>query len=188
MIVVINKEKILSYKVLEQSESFYYKIYDSNYLDTLVNNQFSLKDVDTVSGATVTSKALKKLLQNVLKDYNNSDIPDDVEEEKDFEVLNIEDNTDNVIYNVSKKSFGGNLELKITFVHDVIEEITIVNQNDSYMSLVIDADFINTLIRNQQDLDNVDTVSGATISSTAIKDAVIKTIEAYNANKQEVTE
>lgn len=186
--VVINKEKILSYRVLEQSESFYYKIYDSNYLDTLVNNQFSLKDVDTVSGATVTSKALKKLLQNVLKDYNNSDIPDDVEEEKDFEVLNIEDNTDNVIYNVSKKSFGGNLELKITFVHDVIEEITIVNQNDSYMSLVIDADFINTLIRNQQDLANVDTVSGATISSTAIKDAVIKTIEAYNANKQEVTE
>lgn len=186
--VVINKEKILSYKVLEQSESFYYKIYDSNYLDTLVNNQFSLKDVDTVSGATVTSKALKKLLQNVLKDYNNSDILDDVEEEKDFEVLNIEDNTDNVIYNVSKKSFGGNLELKITFVHDVIEEITIVNQNDSYMGLVIDADFINTLIRNQQDLDNVDTVSGATISSTAIKDAVIKTIEAYNANKQEVTE
>lgn len=186
--VVINKEKILSYRVLEQSESFYYKIYDSNYLDTLVNNQFSLKDVDTVSGATVTSKALKKLLQNVLKDYNNSDIPDDVEEEKDFEVLNIEDNTDNVIYNVSKKSFGGNLELKITFVHDVIEEITIVNQNDSYMSLVIDADFINTLIRNQQDLDNVDTVSGATISSTAIKDAVIKTIEAYNTNKQEVTE
>lgn len=186
--VVINKEKILSYKVLEQSESFYYKIYDSNYLDTLVNNQFSLKDVDTVSGATVTSKALKKLLQNVLKDYNSSDIPDDVEEEKDFEVLNIEDNTDNVIYNVNKKSFGGNLELKITFVHDVIEEITIVNQNDSYMGLVIDADFINTLIRNQQDLDNVDTVSGATISSTAIKDAVIKTIEAYNANKQEVTE
>ncbi len=186
--VVINKEKILSYRVLEQSESFYYKIYDSNYLDTLVNNQFSLKDVDTVSGATVTSKALKKLLQNVLKDYNNSDIPDDVEEEKDFEVLNIEDNTDNVIYNVSKKSFGSNLELKITFVHDVIEEITIVNQNDSYMGLVIDADFINTLIRNQQDLDNVDTVSGATISSTAIKDAVIKTIEAYNANKQEVTE
>ena len=101
--VVVNKEKILSYKVLEQSESFYYKIYDSNYLDTLVNNQFSLKDVDTVSGATVTSKALKKLLQNVIKDYNNSDIPDDVEEEKDFEVLNIEDNTDNVIYNVSKK-------------------------------------------------------------------------------------
>lgn len=186
--VVVNKEKILSYKVLEQSESFYYKIYDSNYLDTLVNNQFSLKDVDTVSGATVTSKALKKLLQNVLKDYNNSDIPDDVEEEKDFEVLNIEDNTDNIIYNVSKKSFGGNLELKITFVHDVIEEITIVNQNDSYMGLVIDADFINTLIRNQQNLDNVDTVSGATISSTAIKDAVIKTIEAYNANKQEVTE
>ncbi len=186
--VVVNKEKILSYKVLEQSESFYYKIYDSNYLDTLVNNQFSLKDVDTVSGATVTSKALKKLLQNVLKDYNNSDIPDDVEEEKDFEVLSIEDNTDNVIYNVSKKSFGGNLELKITFVHDVIEEITIVNQNDSYMGLVIDADFINTLIRNQQNLDNVDTVSGATISSTAIKDVVIKTIEAYNANKQEVTE
>lgn len=186
--VVINKEKILSYKVLEQSESFYYKIYDSNYLDTLVNNQFSLKDVDTVSGATVTSKALKKLLQNVLKDYNNSDIPDDVEEEKDFEVLNIEDNTDNVIYNVSKKSFGGNLELKITFVHDVIEEITIVDQNDSYMGLVIDANFINTLIRNQQNLDSVDTVSGATISSTAIKDAVIKTIEAYNTNKQEVTE
>ena len=186
--VIINNGKVISYKVLEQKESFFYKIYDSNYLELLKNKQYNLDDVDTVSGATITSTALKKLLQNVINDYNNSDIPIIEEEEKDFEVLSIEDNDDSVVYNIRKKSFGGNMELKVTFIHDIIEQITIVSQNDSYMNLVIDSDFINTLIRNQQNLDNVDTVSGATISSTAIKEAIIKTIEAYNTNKQEVTE
>lgn len=184
--VVVNKEKVLSYKVLEQSESYYYRIYDSNYLDNLVNNQFSLNDVDTVSGATITSKALKKLLQNVLNDYNNSDIIDVPEvEDEDFEVTSIEDNLNNTIYYVSKKSFGGNMDLKITFVHDIIEEITIVNHNDSYLGIVIDADYISTLISHQQALDSVDTISGATISSSAIKDAVMQTIEAYNQNNEE---
>ncbi len=186
--VIINNEKVISYKVLEQSESFYYKIYDSNYLDTLVNNQFSLNNVDTVSGATVTSTSLKKLLQNVLKDYDESDIPIIYdEEEKDFEIINIENNEDKIIYNVNKKSFGGYLQLRITFVHDVIEEITVVNQNDSYFGLVIDANYITTIIRNQQQLEEIDTVSGATISSQAIKDAITKTIEDYSG-KQTINE
>ena len=56
--------------------------------------------------------------------------------------------------------------------NDVIEQITVVNQSDSYFRLVIDADYITTLIQNQQMLEDVDTVSGATISSTALKEAV----------------
>ena len=175
--VVINNQKVISYTILEQKESYYYRIYDSNYIDTLVNNQFSLNSVDTVSGATITSTALKKLLQNVLNDYNNADIPIVEEPEKDFEVLNVEKTDTGFVYNVNKKSFGGYMELRITFSHDVIDEITIISQNDSYFGMIIDVDFITKIISNQQQLENIDTVSGATVSSTAIKDAVIKTIE-----------
>lgn len=185
--VVINNEKIISYRVLEHKESFYDKIEQNNYVDTLVNNQFRLNDVDTVSGATITSTALKKLLQNVWNDYNNADIQlDEKPEEIDFEILSVEEVDNSIIYHVSKKSFGGNLELKVVFIHDVIQQITVVSQNDSYFGMIIDADYITKIIQNQQQIESVDTVSGATVSSTALKEAIIKTTEAYSLrNEQE---
>lgn len=185
--VIINNEKVISYKILEQKESYYHLVDSAKYLDTLINYQFNLNDVDTVSGATVTSTALKKLLQNVLNDYQNADIPIvDTPEEKDFEVLNYEILPNSIVYTVSKKSFGGMLKLRITYEHDIVKEITVLEQNDSYFGLIIDADYITTLIQNQQVLDNIDTVSGATISSTALKEAVILTTEKYQELMEEL--
>lgn len=185
--VIFNNEKIISFKVLEQKESYYYRIYDTNYLDTLMNNQFSLNKVDAVSGATITSTSLKKLLQNVINDYDNSDIQlEDEIEEKDFEILGIEEIDGSIIYHVTKKSFGGQLELRITFAHDIIEQITVISQTDSYFGMIIDADYITTIIQNQQMLENIDTVSGATISSTSLKEAVSLTIEDYQKRKLEL--
>ena len=179
--VIINHNKVISYKIIEQKESFYQKIKESNYTNTLVNNQHRLTEVDAVSGATVTSTALKKLLQNVLNDYNESDIEiNDKVEEKDFEVINYEILPYSIVYTVSKKSFGGFLKLRITFEHDIISEITVLEQNDSYFGMIVDADYITTLIQNQQVLDNVDTVSGATISSISLKEAVLLTKNEYN--------
>lgn len=182
--IVINNDKVISYKVLEQKESYYHFVYNANYLDTLTNNQFHLNGVDTVSGATITSTALKKLLQNVLNDYFDSDIPIVEEEEKDFEIVSKLEENGITTYTVNKKSFGGMLKLRIIFEHDVIKEITVLEQNDSYFSMIIDANYITTLIGKQQVLDTVDTVSGATISSTAMKEAVRLTLEDYNKNNQ----
>ena len=85
-----------------------------------------------------------------------------------------------IIYEVSQKSFGGNLQLRFVFENDIIENITVISHNDSYFNLIIDNNYIEKLITFQQKLDSVDTVSGATISSSSLKDAIIKTKKEYD--------
>lgn len=70
--VVIEKDKIVSVEIISNNETKdrYKLITDNNYLDTLINNQNNLEAVDTISGATVTSNAIKKILINVMEDYN----------------------------------------------------------------------------------------------------------------------
>ena len=67
--VVLNDDKVISYKVLSHNETkaYYSKIEESNYIQKLVENSDKLNSVDTVSGATISSSALKKALQNVLE-------------------------------------------------------------------------------------------------------------------------
>lgn len=69
--VIIENDKVVSYTVLSHHETTdrYKLVENSNYLQNLINNQDKLSNVDTVSSATVTSKALKQLLNNVLGDY-----------------------------------------------------------------------------------------------------------------------
>jgi len=69
--VVIENDKVISYTVLSQHETpdRYKLVENSNYLQKLIDNQNKLSNVDTVSSATITSKALKQLLNNVLEDY-----------------------------------------------------------------------------------------------------------------------
>ena len=70
-LVTIKNDKIVSVEIISHNETKdkYKLITDSNYINKLVNKQDELKDVDAVSGATVTSTALKKLLINVMEDY-----------------------------------------------------------------------------------------------------------------------
>ena len=56
------------------------------------------------------------------------------------------------------------------------------NETKSYYQLILDNDYINKLINKQSNLEEVDTVSGATISSTALKKMVINTLEDYEEN------
>lgn len=67
--IVLNDNKVISYKVLSHNETkaYYSKIEESNYIQKLVENSNKLNSVDTVSGATISSSALKKALQNVLE-------------------------------------------------------------------------------------------------------------------------
>jgi len=70
--ITINNSKILSIEILEQNESFYQKIVDANYVNKLIKEQNNIKDVDTISGVTVTSNALKKMVINTLEDYGEN--------------------------------------------------------------------------------------------------------------------
>ena len=62
--IKIENNKIIEYKILECNDDYLSIIEKNNYLEKLKNNP----EIDTVSGATKTSTALKKLIINVMKD------------------------------------------------------------------------------------------------------------------------
>ena len=45
-------------------------VIDNDYIQQLIENQDNIEDLDTISSATVTSNALKKMIINVIQDYN----------------------------------------------------------------------------------------------------------------------
>ena len=92
-----------------------------------------------------------------------------------FNVISVENN----IYTVSQKGRGGLIKAEITFDGDDIKNIKVIEHNEtaSYYKLIENKDYINTLIKNKNNIDNIDAVSGATISSNALKDMVKNTID-----------
>lgn len=173
--IVLTDNKVLEYVVLEQNDSFYKSITNNDYLNTLINNQYNLKDLDTVTGATITSSALKNMLVNVINDYTNNlgfTETKPISKPKDFEVISKEENKNSVVYVVTQKSFGGKLKLQITLTNSKITEIEVLEQKDSYFDKIIDVKYIDKLIKNQNDLESVDAVTGATISSNSLKKAI----------------
>ena len=173
--IIFSDEKLISFKILEQNESFYSKVEAENYINKLINNSTDLDNLDTVSGATITSGALKRLAINVIKDYESdgyslkkSNVK--VEEKNDFEVLEKNDNT----YIVSQKSFSGKMKAIVIVLNNRIINFEITELNDSYKDKVLGTSYIDDLIINQDNLDTVNTISGATITSRAIKNIFIE--------------
>lgn len=66
--VTIADNKIESVEILEQNDSFYSKVEESKFVEKF-KGKTEVEEIDTVSGATITSNAIKKLVNNVLKDY-----------------------------------------------------------------------------------------------------------------------
>lgn len=181
--IVIDNGVVTKFEVLEQADSFYSKMEEADYLNKLMKNS----DIDTISGATITSTALKTMLKNTLYDYNGKDVqvePDVVEpvgKPKDFEIIS-KTNVDEVTveYVVLTKGFSGNIKLQVLISNGLITAINVIEQNDSYFSQVLEAGYINTIIENQSIISDLDTVSGVTYSSSGIKSAIINILNDYN--------
>ena len=62
--VIIKDNKVIEYEILECNDDYLNIVEKNNYIDALIKNP----EVDTISGATRTSGAIKKLLINVMKD------------------------------------------------------------------------------------------------------------------------
>ena len=77
----------------------------------------------------------------------------------------------NDYYIVSQKGNGGPIKAKLYIKDNEITKIEILDshETESYYKLVEEANYTDKLISNQNNLENIDTVSGATISSTALK-------------------
>ena len=66
--VLISGGKIVDYEVTKCNDEYYKVVTENDYINKLKNSN-DLKNIDTVSGATYTSKGLKELLINVMNDY-----------------------------------------------------------------------------------------------------------------------
>ena len=79
-------------------------------------------------------------------------------------------------YQGSAKGFGGNITVKVTVKGDKIKSIDIVNASGKDASYLTSAkSVIGEMLQNQ--ITDVDTVSGATFSSSGIINAVIAALE-----------
>lgn len=79
-------------------------------------------------------------------------------------------------YEGSGKGFGGNIDVKVTVSGGNITDVEIVsakNEDGAYLSEA--ENIIDDIIENNSA--DVDTISGATFSSTGIKNAVIEALE-----------
>lgn len=109
-----------------------------------------------------------------------------VEGNKDpnFDITSKEESGNQTIYNVSQEGYGGKIRAKVIIENDRIVSLEIISHHETAnrYQLVLDSDYINQLINNQDNLDGLDTVSSATVTSNALKKLVINVLEDYKPN------
>jgi electron transport complex protein RnfD len=101
--------------------------------------------------------------------------------DSDFKIISKDKSGNTTTYIVTQKGYGGNIKGEIVFENDKIISFKILSNHETKAKydLVIQEDYLNKLIENQESLENIDTVSSATVTSTAIKKMVINTIQDY---------
>ena len=99
--------------------------------------------------------------------------------DSNFEIVNIKNEDNKKIYVVNQKGNGGNINIEITLENGKVLSYEVLSHNETptYYSKIESSNYINTLIKNSNNLDEVDTISGATISSKALKKALENVLE-----------
>ena len=187
--IIISDGKIISYEILDQNDSFFAKIEENDYTDKFINTT-NLDNIDTITGATVSSTAVKKLAINTLLDYESGsdDIEGDGDLEEpvsDFNIIskNVEGNI--TTYVATQKGFQSLIKCQVVLTDGVVTSYEVLEQGDSYFTIVANANYVDTLINNQNNLQELDTVSGATYSSKALKQLLINVLEDYRGETNE---
>lgn len=103
------------------------------------------------------------------------------EPDNTYKILSKEKIGSNTIYQVSGRGYAGNnsIKLKITFTGRDVTNIEVLSNHETYMDMIYDNNYLDKIIDNQNNLDNLDTISGCTYTSKYIKEIVEKTKEDY---------
>lgn len=97
--------------------------------------------------------------------------------DKTFEIISKEETNNKTEYVVTQKGFVSTIKARVLVSSNGIEKVEILEQNESYYQYIIDANYLETLETN--DIENIDTVSGATRTSTALKEMIRKVLADY---------
>jgi len=98
---------------------------------------------------------------------------------EDFKIVSKKTVNNETIYSVIGEGFEGPIEAEIKIKNSKVVSYEITKCNDEYYTIVTENDYINKL-KNTSDLKNIDTVSGATYTSTGIKELLINVMNDYN--------
>lgn len=150
---------------------------------TILINKFSMKYssnlykilsivIVVVIGLILTIVISKKV------DYNpNSNI------DENFKVTDVVNEGSNKVYYVTSRGYTGktSIKSKITMNNNIVIKFEIVSSKESYHSMIENSNYIDEIVTNQNNLDNLDVVSGATYTSNYLKEIITK-IKEYDRN------
>ena len=198
--VVIKEGKIFSVEVLSHNETPEYYEMAKKILQTIVEkNTFN---VDSISGATVTSDAIKVAVYKALVQAGakTSDVAEYLEKENQelrdkekakllakqasavagkigFNRNNLKDGT----FIGVGRGYNGPIKVSISIKNGVIYDARVISHSDDYPYFTWASSVLNKVIRGNT---SIDTVSGATVSSrgilNAVKDALRKASNGNN--------
>jgi uncharacterized protein with FMN-binding domain len=126
-------------------------------------------DVDTVSGATVTSEAIMDAVNLALEEASGGSAADTTE------AVSYTDGT----YEGSTEAHNGPLNVEVTIENGEISDVTVLDHSETEGLADPAIEEVPAAIVENNSTD-VDTVSGATVTSEAIMDAVNNALEAAN--------
>jgi len=103
-------------------------------------------------------------------------------QDPNFDIISKNKDNNTITYVVTQKGYGGKIKASIVIEDNVIKTIEILNHNETKdrYQLVIDSDYLNELIKNQSDIQNVDTISNATVTSNSLKKMILNVLNDYN--------
>lgn len=101
--------------------------------------------------------------------------------DSNFKIISKDKKNNETVYVVTQKGYGGNIKAQVIINNDKIVKFEILSNHETKdrYQLVIDNDYLNKIIENQNDLDNLDTISSATVTTNALKKLIVNVLEDY---------
>ena len=158
---------------------------DKSYMERAKNKIFQEMigsqntDVDTVSGATYSSKGLIEAVNKALgkeEDESKENESKESEEKQSFIEAGRFRNLTDGIYTGSADAFRGDVEVQVTVENQKVKNISILSYCDTEEYFFKAAPIVIQQMEDEQSL-NIDAVSGATYSSNGIIHAVANALE-----------
>ena len=177
--VTILDKKIVSIDILSASDDEAFFNRAKGVIDRIISSQ-SL-DVDVVSGATYSSNGIIGAVKNALTGEKDKGVTgkskqesrlDSESDNSSAEIAAVQDASaykDGTYYGTGK-GFAGNIKVKVDIAGGKISAISIVSTKDGDSYVKSASSLLDTIVEKQST--NVDTVSGATFSSSGIIAAV----------------
>lgn len=129
-------------------------------IQTIIENQENLDSIDVISGATLTSNAIIEAAKSALAD---------VTVETSIEVV------------IQKEVTGlAAMTVEVTLLDGVITSIEVLNHSETESiggTVINEGALVQAIIDNQDNLDSVDVISGATMTSNAIIEVAKSALE-----------